>query len=473
MANQAMQVVPGALPVGTQVGPWRVVEVLGKGGYGTVYGVERVGQGAAGPFAMKVATWPQDPRFEREVELLALTCHPQVPRLHDQGWWIDPSGVAFPYLVMDRIDGVPLYEWAEERALSSRQVLRVLADVAGALDATHRADCVHRDVKGENVLVSAEGRAFLMDFGAGDFKGSRTLTHELLPPGTPYYRSPQALRFEWKHRRKPGAHYKPGPADDVYALGVTAYILVTGTCPLCRVDPDWEADPTSGPPPPPLVPPSALVSVSPELDALILRMLSDAPEERGRAGEIAQALERAADSAGSRADFPIAPRPSNPAFEERKHAGSARRGRVLVALGATTVAGCMLLAVSGWWRAHPSWQWPRAAQEVRHADSEDGGIVGLGDAGPFVANITSAHRAPTMGLGWDMPKKPLPGQQLPPCRQGFEVEIELTEGQKDTRSCWIRGNKSAAACKASGYEYRGGCYAPSYPPPKLPQSERP
>ncbi len=472
MANPATKAVPGALPVGTQVGHWRVVEVLGKGGYGTVYLVERVGSGDAGLFALKLATWPRDPRFEREVELLSRIRHPQVPRLHDQGWWTDSSGVAFSYLVMDRIDGVPLYEWAREHAPTSSQVLRVLADVAWALEATHRADCVHRDVKGENVLVSAEGRAYLMDFGAGDFKGSRTLTHELLPPGTSGYRSPQAVRFQWKQRREPGAHYKPGPADDVYALGVTAYILVTGTCPPCQVDLEWEADPTRVPPPPPLEPPSALAPVSPELDALILRMLSDTPEARGSAGEIAQALEYVADSVSPRAGVPIAARKSEHAAD-KKRAHSPHRWRVLVALGAIAALGGMLLAVASWWRALPSWPWSRGAQEARPINSEDGGVVALGDAGPLVVTITSAQRASSMGLGLDMPKKPLPGQRLPPCREGFEVEIELTEGKKDTRSCWIKGSMSASACKASGYEYRGGCYAPSYPPPKLPQSEQP
>jgi hypothetical protein len=68
-----------------------------------------------------------------------------------------------------------------------------------------------------------------------------------------------------------------------------------------------------------------------------------------------------------------------------------------------------------------------------------------------------------------MPKRPFTGQLLPPC-QGLEVEIELTPGRKDTRSCWIEVKANTEKCKAKGYEYRGGCYLPTYPSPKLPQS---
>ncbi|WP_224244262.1 serine/threonine-protein kinase [Hyalangium gracile] len=472
MANQLTYAVQGALPASTQIGHWRVQEVLGKGAFGTVYGVERAEAAEAGAFALKLASTPDDPRFEREVELLSRIRHPQVPRLHEHGWWTHPSGVAFPYLVMDRIEGRTLYQWASERPRTSRQVMRLLADLAWALDATHRADCVHRDVKGENVLVSPEGRAFLMDFGAGDFKGARTLTRELLPPGTPYYRSPQALRFHWVHRHERGAHYEPGPADDVYALGVTAYVLVTGGYPPCRVEPQWDKEPAKLPPSLPLPPLSEFATVCPELDALILRMLSDEPEARGSAGEVAHALEHAGNPASPKADVPIVPRESGSA-SDGKHASSSSRGRSLKTLGIASSAAGILLAAAAWWGTQLDWEGLSGAQEERHSVSEDRGIVAVGDGARLVSTNSSPHQTPSMGLGLDMPKKPLPGQRVPPCREGFEVEIELTEGQKDTRSCWIKGDVQGSACKAHGYEYRGGCYAPSYPPPKLPQSMRP
>jgi serine/threonine protein kinase len=101
MSTPPAALMPTSLPSGTKVGPWRVVERRGGGTYGTIYRVEREGHAAPGLFALKLATWPMDPRFERESVLLTRIRDPHVPRLHDRGWWTHPSGVAFPYLVMD------------------------------------------------------------------------------------------------------------------------------------------------------------------------------------------------------------------------------------------------------------------------------------------------------------------------------------------------------------------------------------
>ena len=115
-----------------------------------------------------------------------------VPRFREHGVWEHPAG-AFPYVVMKWVEGESLYEWASKRNPTLRQVLRLLAQVARALEATHAAGGVHRDVKGGNVLArSGDGQAFLTDFGAGHYRGAATLTSKLLPPGPPIYRSPEA-----------------------------------------------------------------------------------------------------------------------------------------------------------------------------------------------------------------------------------------------------------------------------------------
>jgi serine/threonine protein kinase len=150
-----------------------------------------------------------------------------VPRLYAQGVW-EPASGAFPFLVMEWVDGEPLYEWAARRNPTERQVLGLVAQVARALEATHAVGGLHRDVKGANVLVRrGDGRAFLTDFGAGHYRGAATLTSKLLPPGTPAYRSPEAWVFLEAFRRHPTIIYPASACDELFALGVMAYRLVT------------------------------------------------------------------------------------------------------------------------------------------------------------------------------------------------------------------------------------------------------
>jgi serine/threonine-protein kinase len=148
-----------------------------------------------GPVALKVFLRPEAGRFAREVELLSRLRHPSVPRLVDHGLWQQPGGHAYPYLAMEWVEGASLYDWAHVQRPTSRQVLRVLASLARALEATHAAGGVHRDVKGDNVLVrAADGQVFLTDFGSGNYVGAAMLTSLPFPPGTQPYRSPEAWR---------------------------------------------------------------------------------------------------------------------------------------------------------------------------------------------------------------------------------------------------------------------------------------
>ena len=102
---------PERLPLGTLVGPWRVVERQGRGAYGAVYRAFGAAE-ATGPVALKLALHPRDERFAREAELLTRIRHPSVPRLLDQGHWQPSSGLPYPFLVMEWVEGVSLYDWA-------------------------------------------------------------------------------------------------------------------------------------------------------------------------------------------------------------------------------------------------------------------------------------------------------------------------------------------------------------------------
>jgi serine/threonine protein kinase len=295
------EVNPTALPPGTKVGSWRVDGFRGRGVYGAVYRAIQQGHSPGVLAALKLAIYPGDPRFEREVELLSRIRHPSVPRLLDAGKWSDGLGRAHPFLVMEWMEGVPLYEWAAQRNPSSRQVLAVLAQAAGALQATHEVSSVHRDVKGANMLVRPwDGRLFLTDFGSGHYAGAARLTPRPLQPSTPAYRnrSPEL----WQHDG-PEAPCDPfstlaRPSDDVFALGVTAYRLVTDTYPPATHPASEEARCWGGAPPPRQLNPR----VDAQLNALIARMLSPRPEERGAAGELCEAMRRGVAHGGPSAE---------------------------------------------------------------------------------------------------------------------------------------------------------------------------
>ncbi|WP_420718290.1 serine/threonine-protein kinase [Pyxidicoccus sp. MSG2] len=172
-----------------------MLEQRGRGAYGAVYRAIGTERARSPVVALKLALHPRDGRFAREVELLSRIRHPNVPRLVGHGEWRDPAGTAYPYLAMEWVEGTSLYDWAREHRPSSRQVLSRLASLARALEATLAVGGVHRDVKGDNILVrKADGQVFLTDFGSGHYAGATTLTWPPFPPGTPAYRSPGAWR---------------------------------------------------------------------------------------------------------------------------------------------------------------------------------------------------------------------------------------------------------------------------------------
>jgi serine/threonine protein kinase len=444
------------LPLGTQVGPWRVVEPAGRGAHGAVYRALRVGQEHLPPVALKLALFPRDPRFAREVELLSRSHHPHLPHLIDHGEWDHPSGTRHPYVAMEWIDGVPLYDWARLYHPTSQQVLRLLAQLALALQYLHAQDAVHRDVKGGNTLVRrSDSRLFLTDFGSSIYPGADPLTPPPLPPGTPAYRSPEAWLFAAQHRRDAGMHYTARPTDDLYALGVTACRLVTGAYPelgeahLAGYD-TWRVEP--------LMLPQALYSarVAPPLRALILRMLSVRPEQRGTAALLAQELERAA---ASLADSPSVP--SSPRARTRSWRPWLATGAVAVALA--TWAGWMALGVSG-----NSSQAERT--EIAAADQKNTDPVGLGDAAASAsAEDSPAPSTPKAMVANTLPV-PLEGQATPDAKGRCPHKRQVALNG----ACWAEAPVGQEQCEVfSGYMYKGLCYVPIFPKGRRPSTATP
>ena len=499
-AKRALQEVdPLCLPVGLQVGPWRVKSWRGRGAYGTLYCVEHEGREAEGAFALKLATHPGDQRFGREAELLRRISSAHVPRFRAEGVWEHPSG-AFLYVVMEWVEGESLYEWAGRRNPTSCQVLRLVAQVARALEATHAAGGVHRDVKGANVLVRpGDGWAFLTDFGAGHYKGAATLTSKLLPPGTPSYRSPEAWAFLNAFRRHPTAHYPASACDDLFALGVMAYRLVTDEYPPLTQPGEsgsevWHVGGPGARPVRELNP-----RVSPALEDIIQRLLSIAPAEGfgGRTREVAETLEQAAEEKGPEGDgllfiwcdehrhlfrtrggARLAAEEDAAAREEQARRAWDERNRTRVgrvqALARRFVrdwraAAAVGLLIAGFILAVQLGG--VVAESASDKESEEGSRVAAGDSASTSLPGTSPQRTHNEKklVGLPMPDQPLPGQNRPPCKRTGEVEIR--------GACWHELARAKPPCKEEGkedaYAWKGACYGPSYPVGREPTSSPP
>nr|WP_275900321.1 serine/threonine-protein kinase [Pyxidicoccus trucidator] len=442
------------------------MERRGWGSYGAVYralGVEDM----LGPVALKVALHPGDGRFAREVELLSRLRHPSVPRLVDHGLWLQPGGVAYPYLAMEWIEGVSLYDWAHMQCPTSRQVLRVLASLARALEATHAAGGVHRDVKGDNVLVrAADGQVFLTDFGSGSYVGAGRLTSPPLPPGTQPYRTPEAWRSVRLPFQPSDPPYAPGPADDVFALGMTAYRLVTDDYPptpalLSEVTHLWGLEGT-GPVPPLSVNARCCV----ELSRLVSRMLSVRPEARGGAGELAEALEQAARSAGPEADVPLfteeETRPTGPSLPVQR---VTVRPPPRVARWPWFVAGSLSASLAlgvGVLLSTRSVELSEKTHLAEWEEAKDGGTIAVGDTALTAPVAPESAPSVWSAIQAELPPKPFPNQRRPDGdgRCSGKGLVAINGG------CWVKLPVELTDCDftTNGVTYRGACYVPVWTP---------
>jgi eukaryotic-like serine/threonine-protein kinase len=461
---------PAFLPPGTQIGPWRVVAWAGQGVHGVIFQAVRIGQEDAGPVALKLALLPEDPRLAREVAVLSRVDHPSVPRLLDSGEWQHPGGTRHPFLVVEWVEGVPLYEWARLHSPRPEQLPRLLAQLAGALQALHAQGALHRDVKGANILVRrSDRRAMLMDFGSGTHAGAVSLTPPALVPGTPAYRSPEAALLELHSLRSPQARFIAGPADDVYALGVTACRLVTGEYPELGepyqdADGRWHLESV-------VLPPALRDEghVAPPLRELILRMLSVLPEERGTAAELATLLERAAEHLEQVSAPPSNVRPASaravlrpfgPLTRERASRSGLAAAAVALALGAGIFWGVSRQA------ARQSFVPGRAVAQSAPADE---GTTGLGDTASRATQGQPSASWPE-AMSEDTLPEPLPGQLRPDAKGRCPGKQQVALNG----ACWLKASAEREECSwFKGQVFHGTCYLPCVPPGRQPTSDPP
>jgi tetratricopeptide (TPR) repeat protein/tRNA A-37 threonylcarbamoyl transferase component Bud32 len=207
------------LPPGTCIGVWRIERLIGSGGMGEVYEVQRNDgayvQRAALKLLARIDNREDTRRFEREREILARLEHPGIARLLDGG-----VHQQRPYAVLEFVEGISITQFAAPLDLQAR--IRLLLQVCDAVAAAHRSFIVHRDLKPGNVLVNTDGQIKLLDFGIAKLTGAidvRTDLTQVLAL-SPDYCAPEQLE-----------NGTITTATDVYALGVMLFELLTGTRP--------------------------------------------------------------------------------------------------------------------------------------------------------------------------------------------------------------------------------------------------
>ncbi|HEV2476283.1 MAG TPA: serine/threonine-protein kinase, partial [Candidatus Dormibacteraeota bacterium] len=205
---------------GITLGPYRVMERLGRGGMAAVY---RAYHPALDRYvAIKVLPdfFADDPgyreRFQQEARSVAKLKHPNILEVFDYGY---EDGTA--YLVLELVEGGTLADRVG-RPMELQEVVRLVEQIASALDHAHVHGVLHRDIKPSNILIHNDGTPVLADFGLSRMVGQlRRLTSSGTVMGTPEYMSPEQAADE-----------PMGPASDLYSLAIVAYEMLTGRVPF-------------------------------------------------------------------------------------------------------------------------------------------------------------------------------------------------------------------------------------------------
>jgi serine/threonine protein kinase len=259
-----------------QVGRYQLFETLGVGATSRVVrGFDpMIGrQLAIKLFRPELAIGEARERFLREARVVGQLTHPNIITLHDMG--IDES-TQTPYLVMEFIDGTPLDRLLEKGTLPLPRACAWIAHAAEALEAAHTRGVIHGDVKPANILISADGKVKLTDFGMARVAKRDTGDSPLL--GTPAYWCPEQIMGRPQDAR-----------SDIFSLGVVLYEMVTGTRP-------FEADSLQGVcnrvlSSTAMMPSQLQPSIPSSFDEIIASCLAKNPETRLSSGEkLAQML---------------------------------------------------------------------------------------------------------------------------------------------------------------------------------------
>src|SRR6187431_2762289 len=216
---------------GIQVGPYKLLEQIGEGGFGVVFMAEQL-QPVRRRVALKVIKPGMDTqqviaRFEQERQALALMDHPNIAKVLDAG--TTTSGR--PYFVMELIRGVPITEYCDQAKVGLRERLSLFVKVCQAVQHAHQKGIIHRDLKPSNILVTINDGVpvpRVIDFGITKATAGRLTDQTLFTAfeqfiGTPAYMSPEQAVM---------TSLDIDTRSDIYSLGVLLYELLTGKTPF-------------------------------------------------------------------------------------------------------------------------------------------------------------------------------------------------------------------------------------------------
>ena len=319
------------VPAEALIGPYEVLDELGKGGMGVVYRARHVHLNRIAALKMIIGGSRVSPeqllRFRAEAEAVAKLDHPNCVRVYDVG---EHNGN--PYIALELIEGGSLQQKAAGKPQNAKYAAQTVESVARAVHAAHRKGIVHRDLKPANVLLTLDGQPKVTDFGLakdlGDGDSGQTNAGSIL--GTPSYMAPEQAA---------GRVTDIGPTTDVYALGAILYELLIGHPPFrgesaiatIRLVLDGEVVP----------PRRALPSVPRDLDTICLKALQKPPHRRYPSAEaMAEDLRRYLDGE------PISARPVGPG--ERFAKWVRRKPARAASLGTAVVAALAMIALGVW-----------------------------------------------------------------------------------------------------------------------------
>jgi serine/threonine protein kinase len=223
LTNEFVTLAPDPM-IGRQVGAYRLVREIGRGGMGAVYLAVRADDQYQKRVALKLVKRGMGTkdilrRFRHERQILAGLNHPYIAQLLDGGTTED----GLPYFVMEYVEGQPITNYCDTHKLTIAERLKLFRQVCAAAQYAHQNLVVHRDLKPSNILITADGAPKLLDFGIAKLLNPELSAQAIDPTVTalrlmtPEYASPEQVRGE-----------PVTTASDVYSLGIVLYELLTG-----------------------------------------------------------------------------------------------------------------------------------------------------------------------------------------------------------------------------------------------------